>query len=114
MAYKSDVYTVFPKFKSMVEKYFKASFVTLYIDGGTEYKSLKSYFVSQGIQYQVSPPYTPEHVGYTERKHRHVVETGLAMLHKASLSLKYWSHAFLVAAYLINRLPTPVLTSNTF
>ena len=109
MAYKSDVYTVFPKFKSMVEKYFKASLVTLYTNGGTEYKSLKSYFVSQGIQYQVSPPYIPEHVGSTERKHRHVVETGLAMLHKASLPLKYWSHAFLTAAYLINRLPTPVL-----
>ncbi|KAL6347777.1 hypothetical protein AAG906_026306 [Vitis piasezkii] len=40
---------------SMVEKYFKVSLVTLYMDGGTEYKSLKSYFVSQGIQHQVSP-----------------------------------------------------------
>ena len=113
MAYKSDVYTVFPKFKSMVEKYFKASLVTLYTDGGTEYKSLKSYFVSQGIQHQVSPPYTPEHVGSAERKHRHVVETGLTMLHKAFLPLKYWSHAFLAAAYLINRLPTPVLKHQT-
>ncbi|RVW31561.1 Retrovirus-related Pol polyprotein from transposon RE1 [Vitis vinifera] len=34
---------------------------------------------------------------------------GLAMLHKASLPLKYWSYAFLAAAYLINRLPTPIL-----
>ncbi|KAL6311733.1 hypothetical protein AAG906_020728 [Vitis piasezkii] len=108
MAYKSDVYS-FPKYKSMVEKYFNASLVTLYTDGGTEYKSLKSYFISQGIQHQVSPPYTPEHVGSAERKHRHVVETGLAMLHKASLPLKYWSYAFLAAAYLINRLPTPIL-----
>ena len=61
----------------------------------------------------MSPPYTPEHVGSNERKHRHVVETGLAMLHKASLSLKYWSHVFLTAAYLINRLPTPVLKHQT-
>ncbi|KAL6337765.1 hypothetical protein AAG906_037359 [Vitis piasezkii] len=30
------------------------------------------------------------------------------MLHKAS-PLKYWSYAFLAAAYLINRLPTPIL-----
>ena len=35
------------------------------------------------------------------------------MLHKASLSLKYWSHVFLTAAYLINRLPTPVLKHQT-
>ncbi|RVX02308.1 Retrovirus-related Pol polyprotein from transposon RE1 [Vitis vinifera] len=59
------------------------------------------------------PPYTPEHVGSAERKHRHVVETGLTMLHKAFLPLKYWSHAFLAAAYLLNRLPTPVLKHQT-
>ena len=113
MAYKFDVYTIFPKFKSMVENYFKTSLITLYTDGETEYKSLQSYFVSQGIQHQVSPPYTLEHVGSTERKHRHVVETGLAMLHTASLPLKYWSHAFLAAAYLINCLPTPILKHQT-
>ena len=64
MVYKSDVYTISPKYKSMVEKYFKTSLITLYTDGGTEYTSLKSYFVSQGIQHQVSLPYTPEHVGF--------------------------------------------------
>ncbi|RVW15536.1 Retrovirus-related Pol polyprotein from transposon RE2 [Vitis vinifera] len=69
--------------RSMVEKYFKSSLVTLYTDGGTEYKSLKSYFVSQGIQHQVSLPYTPEHVGSVERKHRHVVETGYSNTHNA-------------------------------
>ncbi|KAL6323488.1 hypothetical protein AAG906_039061 [Vitis piasezkii] len=35
------------------------------------------------------------------------------MLHKAFLPLKYWSHAFLAAAYLINHLPTPVLKHQT-
>ncbi|WKA12723.1 hypothetical protein VitviT2T_030082 [Vitis vinifera] len=35
------------------------------------------------------------------------------MLHKASLPLKYWSHVFLVVAYLINRLPIPVLKHQT-
>ena len=103
----------FPNSNLWSKKYFKASLVTLYTNGGTEYKSLKSYFVSQGIQHQVSSPYTPEHIGFAERKHRHVVETGLAMLHKVSLPLKYWFHAFLVTAYLINRLPTPVLKHQT-
>ena len=40
MAYKSDVYTVFPKFKSMVEKYFKASLATLYTDVALNIKVL--------------------------------------------------------------------------
>jgi hypothetical protein len=39
------------------------------------------------------------------------VELGLALLHHASLPLNFWDHAFLIAAFLINRLPTelPIL-----
>jgi histone deacetylase 1/2 len=44
-----------------------------------------------------------------ERKHRHLVETGLTLLSKANLPMKYWDHAFITAAFLINRIPTPVL-----
>lgn len=39
----------------------------------------------------------------------HVVETGLALLAQANLPLKFWEHACLTAAYLINRMPTPLL-----
>jgi hypothetical protein len=46
-----------------------------------------------------------------ERKHRHIVETGLTLLASASLPQKYWDEAFLTATYLINRLPSPT-TSN--
>nr|KYP42461.1 Retrovirus-related Pol polyprotein from transposon TNT 1-94 [Cajanus cajan] len=41
-----------------------------------------------------------------ERRHCHIVELGLAMLHHASLPLKFWDHAFLTATYLINWLPS--------
>ena len=40
-----------------------------------------------------------------ERKHRHIVELGLTLLHHASLPLKFWDSAFCTAIYLINRLP---------
>ncbi|KAE8706941.1 Protein NEN3 [Hibiscus syriacus] len=52
---------------------------------------------------------TSEQNGKAERKHRHVVEMGLAMLSHASLPLKFWSHAFISIVYLISRLPTGVL-----
>ncbi|KAD4586624.1 hypothetical protein E3N88_24225 [Mikania micrantha] len=47
--------------------------------------------------------------GVAERRHRHIVETGLALLHYAHLPLSFWTHAFQTAVYLINRLPTPIL-----
>ncbi len=46
-----------------------------------------------------------------ERKHHHIVETGLTLLASASLPQKYWDDAFLTVTYLINRLLSPV-TSN--
>lgn len=48
-----------------------------------------------------------------ERKHRHIVETGLTLLATAKLSLCYWDHAFLTATYLTNRLPSPTLDNRS-
>lgn len=43
----------------------------------------------------------------------HTVETGLTLLHHASLPLKFWSYAFSAAAYLINRMPNKNLNFHT-
>lgn len=47
--------------------------------------------------------------GLAERKHRHIVETSLALLNNAKLPYAFWDEA--TAAYLINRLPSPVLNN---
>ncbi|KAK1416517.1 hypothetical protein QVD17_32308 [Tagetes erecta] len=66
-----------------------------------------------GISHFTTPPHTPEQNGTAERRHRHVVETGLALLHFAGLPTHFWSHAFQTAVYLINRLPTPILDNKS-
>lgn len=48
-----------------------------------------------------------------DRKHRHLVETGLILLAHSSLPLRYWDEAFLTACYIINRMPTLVLQQDT-
>lgn len=48
-----------------------------------------------------------------ERKHRHIVETGLTMLLHANMPLRYWVDGFSTAVFLINRLPTPILNMDT-
>jgi hypothetical protein len=47
-------------------------------------------------------------MGTVERKHRHIVETGLSLLATANVPLKFWDLAFETATYLINRLPSKV------
>jgi hypothetical protein len=57
----------------------------------------------------VSCPHTYQQNGSAEQKHRHIVETGLALLPRASVPLKFWDQAFTTATYLINRIPTCVI-----
>lgn len=82
---------------------------TLYSDNGGEFIALAKFLASNGISHFTSPPHTPEHNGMAERRHRHIVETGLSLLTHAGMPNTYWSYSFAAAVYLINRMPTPVL-----
>ena len=46
-----------------------------------------------------------------ERKHRHIVETGLTLLAQAKIPLSFWWESFHTASFLINRMPTPILNN---
>lgn len=70
--------------------------------GGEYQKMHNSFFRSLGILHRVSCPHTHQQNGSAERKHCHIVETGLALLAHASVPLKFWDDAFLCATYLIN------------
>jgi len=109
MKRKSDVSTLFPQFHTLVEKYYNTPLVSLFTDNGGEFIKLIPYLQTHGISHFTTPPHTPEQNGIAERRHRHIVETGLSLLHHAKLPLTFWSHAFQTAAHLINRLPTPIL-----
>ncbi|CAA7029023.1 unnamed protein product [Microthlaspi erraticum] len=106
---KSHVKETFMAFKSFVENRFQTKIGTLYSDNGGEYVALRAYLATHGISHLTSPPHTPEHNRISERKHRHIVETGMTLLSTASVPKTYWPYAFAVAVYLINRLPTPIL-----
>jgi transposase InsO family protein len=109
METKSGVATIFPQFKTLVENRFQCKIKTIYSDNGGEYVRLKSFFSLHGISHLTTAPKTPQQNGVSERRHRHLVETGLTLLHDANLPLTYWPHAFQTATYLINRQPTPIL-----
>jgi hypothetical protein len=57
---------------------------------GGEYQKLHNQiFTSLGIAHRVSCPHTHQQNGSTERKHRHIVETGLALLAHVGVPLKF-------------------------
>ena len=68
---------------SFVENQFEFEIKILRTDGGGEYMSnqFKSFCLDHGIQHQLSCPYTPQQNGVAERKHKHIVESGLSMLY---------------------------------
>ncbi|KAJ9566476.1 hypothetical protein OSB04_002442 [Centaurea solstitialis] len=66
-----------------------------------------------GIHHRISCPHTPQQNGRAERKHRHITETGLAMLFNAHAPASYWVDAFTSATYIINRLPSKLLQNKS-
>ena len=70
----------------------------------------KNFLTENGIVHQVACPYTPEQNGVCERKNRHIRETAVTLLQTAFLPSQFWYHACALATYLINRMPTPVLS----
>ena len=92
----------------MVANQFSLKIKTFRSDGGGEFTSneFKAYLSNHGITHHISCPYTPQQNGVVERKHRHIIETVIALLSQASLSYSFWTFAVQTAISLINVLPT--------
>ena len=110
--YKSEAYSIFCKFKVFVENQFNSSIKIFKTNNGWEYDKNEFQFLlsTHGIHHQKSCPHTSPQNGVAERKHRHIVETGLTLLSTASLPPHFWAHAFTTAVYLINRMPSVTTT----
>ncbi|WVZ51499.1 LOW QUALITY PROTEIN: hypothetical protein U9M48_002643 [Paspalum notatum var. saurae] len=113
LKFKSDVFQKFHEFQSLVERLFNRKIVAMQTDWGGEYQRLHDFFSKVGITHHVSCPHAHQQNGAAERKHRHIVEVGLALLAQACMPLKFWGEAFLTAVYLINRTPSRVIEYST-
>ncbi|KAL0561728.1 hypothetical protein IC582_002169 [Cucumis melo] len=106
---KSAAVDAFQHFITYVKNQFNKTLKIFQSDNWGEYMKIQKLCLTMGINCRFSCPYTSAQNGRIERKHRHVVESGLTLLAQASISLNYWWEAFLTAVILINGMPTPTL-----
>ena len=67
----------------------------------------------EGIQRQLTVPYTPEQNGVAERKNRSIIGAARAMLHDQSLPFFLWAKACSTVVYLQNKSPHRVVGNMT-
>lgn len=84
-------------------------------DGDGEFVNTKLnlFLSSHGITHHTTCPYTSSQNGIAERKHRHVIETIIALLQTASMPMHFWGEASLTVIFLINRMLSSILNGDT-
>ncbi|XP_023773239.1 retrovirus-related Pol polyprotein from transposon RE2 isoform X1 [Lactuca sativa] len=111
MSDKSEVYNLFKTFVTTVERQFSTKLKKVQTDWGGEFRNTSTFLTSLGIVHIRSCPHTSAQNGFVERRHRHVVETGLALMAHSSTPPRFWHFAFETAIYLINRMPSRTSTN---
>jgi transposase InsO family protein len=106
--FKTEVFTEFQKFKVKAEKQSGQKIKILRTDGGGEYNSIEfqKFCDDNGIEHEVTAPYTPQHNGLAERRNRTLLDMTRSMLKDKKLPHKLWGEAVATAAYVLNRCPT--------
>lgn len=102
MLRKSDFFDVYCALKAMVTRQFQANMKVFQTNGGGEFVSHKfqKHLQHQGIFHFVSCPHTRQQNGLVERRHRSIVETGLALLFHSSFPTSYWIDSFQIVVFL--------------
>ena len=74
-------------------------------------EELQKFLKNEGIQVELTTPYTPEQNGCTERKYLYLIEITRSMLIDSGLPNKYWGEGLITTIHLQNRLPAVVSES---
>ena len=112
---KSDSFETIKNFCVYARNQFDRNVRIIRSDNALEFKDKDcvSLFTEKGIIHQTSCVDRPQQNGVVERKHRHLLEMSRALRFGAGLPLSYWGDCVLIAAHLINRLPSSVINNRT-
>lgn len=113
---KSEVADHIRDFVRLCETKYKQKPRKFRSDRGGEYinKDIQVFLRKEGIEWEVTAPYTPQQNGVAERKNRTLTEMARTMLSDGNLHNQYWGEAVRTACYLQNRLPSRSLEKTPF
>lgn len=100
---KSQVEKNILDYFTLVHRQFNKWVKIVRIDNGTEVMRMKEYIRSIGVIYQKLCVGTPQQNWRVERKHRHTLNVGRALMFQANIHVDCWDECVLSVAYLINK-----------
>ena len=111
MKHKSKVPSIFLEFQVFVEKQLSSKILALQTDWEGEFRPLLPILENFGILFWHPCPCTHQQQRRVERKHRHIIDFSLTLLAQAAIPLTFQWNACVSSVFIINRLPTKVLTN---
>nr|GEV26433.1 retrotransposon protein, putative, Ty1-copia subclass [Tanacetum cinerariifolium] len=108
LKHKHEVFETFKVFQKEVENQLGKTIKSLHSDRGGEYMSQKflDYLKDHGIIAHLTPPYTPQHNGVSERRNRTLLDIVRSMMSQTTLPNSFWDYALETAARILNMVPT--------
>ena len=96
-----------------MEKQSGKSIKTLRSDRGGEYLSTEftQFFKDNGILAQLTPPYTPQMNGVSERRNRTLLDMVRSMMSFSKLPISLWGYVLETVAHVLNFLPRKFVAS---
>ncbi|GMI89878.1 hypothetical protein HRI_002657100 [Hibiscus trionum] len=112
---KSDVASTFQNFYTMIKTQFGAEIKRIRSDNAKDYfnQILSPFLLEKGILHESSCVNTPQQNGISKRKNGHILAITRALLFQNNVPKKYWGEAVLTATFMMNRLSTKVLGSQS-
>ncbi|KAJ9542184.1 hypothetical protein OSB04_028690 [Centaurea solstitialis] len=108
MRHKSESFEKFREYHNEVQNQLDRKIKFLRSDRGGEYLSQEfaNHLIECGIVSQLTPPYTPQMNGVSERRNRTLLDMVRSMMCHSTQPVSFWGHALETAAHILNRAPT--------
>ncbi|KAJ9545928.1 hypothetical protein OSB04_025635 [Centaurea solstitialis] len=108
MRHKSESFERFKEFQNEVQNQLEKRIKFLRSDRGGEYLSdeFDNHLMECGIVSQLTPPYTPQMNGVSERRNHTLLDMVRTMMCHSTLPISFRGHALETAAHILNRAPT--------
>lgn len=100
---------MFDEFYRWAEQQSRTKLLALQTNNALEFRKIGQRLAELGINQRMSAPYSHQQMGHVKRRHRHLIDTTIMMINHAKLPPSMWDFRVLVACYLYNRNPTPIL-----